>query len=188
MKSIAMKIVGLALWTLAVGCSKGEESQNELSEQLKALPVQHVTALRPEEPAPLISVRPLIPVSEPYIQVWTVKETASDALGRIGEAAVPALIEALSHPDPEVREQAARALSLIGPKSTAAVPDLIRLLDDESEPVRRQAARALGQVGPAAKIAIPALIKQLERKDPPPETNEQTPPSPPDRRPQARRG
>jgi HEAT repeat protein len=126
-------------------------------------------------------------VTEPYIQVWTVKETSSDALGRIGEAAVPSLIQALSHPDPDVREQAARALALIGPKSAPAVPDLIRLLDDVSDQVRRQAARALGQIGPAAKAANPALIKQLERAEPPPASNRAPPYSPPDRRPQASR-
>ena len=101
---------------------------------------------------------------------------------------MPALIEALGNPDPEVREQAARALSLIGPKATAAVPELIKLLDDDAEPVRRQAARALGQIGPAAKSAVPALIRRLEIKEPPPKTNEQTPPSPQERRPQASRG
>ena len=187
MNSNDMKIVGLFLLVLAAGCSKGEESEKELAGQLKTLPQKHLTAFRPEEKAPQLSFRPMVPVAEPYIQVWTVKETASDALGRIGEAAVPALIDALAHPDPEVREQAARALALIGPKATAAVPELIKLLDDEAEPVRRQAARALGQVGPAAKIAIPALIKQLERREPPPENNGQ-PSSPEDRRPQASRG
>ena len=148
---------------------------------------QRVTTFRPADEAPPLSIRPLIPIAEPYIQVWTVKETAADALGRIGEAAVPALIDALHHPDPEVREQAGRALSLIGPKATAAVPELIKLLDDDAEPVRRQAARALGQIGPAAKDAIPALIKQLEHKEPSPGTNEQRP-SLQDRRPQASRG
>jgi HEAT repeat protein len=185
MKSRAIALVWLIPLAIIAGCSKGEESDAQLVKALEASHGQRVVAFRPEDQAPPQSVRPLIPVTEPYIQVWTVKETASDALGRIGEAAVPALIEALSHPDPEVREQAARALALIGPKSTAAVPELVRLLDDESEPVRRQAARALGQIGPAAKSAIPALIKQLERKEPQPETNQPTPSQ--DRRPQASR-
>jgi len=191
MKSNAMALVGLLSLALVAGCEKGEMSDPELAKLLKTSQLQHgqqVIAFRPQEEAPLPSARPLVPLSEPYIQVWTVKETASDALGRIGEAAVPALIDALAHPDAEVREQAARALSLIGPKATAAVPELIKLLDDDAEPVRRQAARALGQIGPAAKSAVPALIRRLEIKEPPPKTNEQTPPSPQERRPQASRG
>jgi hypothetical protein len=187
MKSKSIASAGALLLAIVAGCTKADDSNNELAKMLATSRGQRVVAFRPEDEPPR-SVRPLIPVTEPYIQVWTVKETASDALGRIGEAAVPSLIEALNHPDPEVREQAARALSLIGPKSVAAVPELIKLLDDESEPVRRQAARALGQVGPAAKAAIPALIRQLERKVPPPSTNDSAPPVPNDRRPQASRG
>ena len=141
MKSKSYASAGLMLLAIIAGCSKGEESDAELSKLLVAPEGKRVVVFRPEgEPAR--SVRPLIPVTEPYIQVWTVKETASDALGRIGEEAVPSLVEALNHPDPDVREQAARALSLIGPKAVGAVPELIKLLDDESEPVRRQAARA----------------------------------------------
>ena len=186
MKTNSRKLVGLIALSIIAGCAKGDESDRELAKALLASHGQQVTAFRPADENPPRSVRPLIPVTEPYIQVWTVKETASDALGRIGEAAVPSLIEALNHSDPEVREQAARALALIGPKSVAAVPELVKLLDDESEPVRRQAARALGQVGPAAKAAIPALIKQLERKEPVPASTEPMPPSE-DRRPQASR-
>jgi HEAT repeat protein len=187
MKLNCMAWLGLVLLATSFGCSRGNESDRDLAGMLKASDSQLIVAYRPEDEPPR-SNRPLIPVTEPYIQVWTVKETASDALGRIGEAAVPSLIQALSHPDPEVREQAARSLAVIGPKSVAAVPELIRLLDDESEPVRRQAARALGQVGPAAKAAIPALIRQLERKEPPPSTTEPQPSLPNDRRPQASRG
>jgi HEAT repeat protein len=173
---------------LILGCARGDESEQQLAKALDKSSPQRFTAYRPEDEAPPLSIRPLIPIAEPYIQVWTVKETASDALGRMGEAAVPALVEALHNADPEVREQAGRALALIGPKATAAVPELILLLDDDSEPVRRQAARALGQIGPAAQAAIPALIKQLERKDPPTQSSPQQPSLPPLRRPQANRG
>ncbi|MEX2561398.1 MAG: HEAT repeat domain-containing protein, partial [Pirellulales bacterium] len=48
------------------------------------------------------------------IRVTGVKETAADALARIGAQAVPPLIEALADPDPEVRVQATRALARMG--------------------------------------------------------------------------
>jgi HEAT repeat protein len=116
-------------------------------------------------------------LSEPYVRVWTVQETVADALGRIGGEAVPALIQALSHPNVEVRVQATRALALIGARAQPAVPELSRLLGDENEEVRRGAARALGQIGPAAGAAVPALLRLLELPPPPsrPATDQASP-------------
>lgn len=94
----------------------------------------------------------------------SVNETASVALGRIGEAAVPGLTQGLHHPQPEVRRQAAETLARIGPASAPAVPDLIRALSDEDLLVRRAATRALGQVGPAAADAVPALLRIMQER------------------------
>jgi HEAT repeat protein len=96
---------------------------------------------------------------------WGVKETAVDALGRIGEVAVVPLIQALADPDPGARTQAARALARIGPAAKEAVPELMRCLDDPDEEVRQAAARALGQIGPAAAPAVPALVGLIESSD-----------------------
>jgi HEAT repeat protein len=98
------------------------------------------------------------------VRVTGVKETAADALARIGAEAVPPLIEALTDPDAEVRLQATRALARMGLVGRDAVPALITALSDENKLVRQGAARALGQMGPAAREAIPALIQAL--KDP----------------------
>lgn len=95
---------------------------------------------------------------------WGVRETAADSLGRIGDAAVPALITALEDADRDVRAQAARALARMGPKAEAAIPALIEALDDDDKFVRQGAARALGQIGPLAEDAVPALMQAL--KDP----------------------
>ena len=95
---------------------------------------------------------------------WGVRETAADSLGRIGDAAVPALITALDDPDRDVRAQAARALARMGPQAEAAIPALIDALDDDNKEVRQGAARALGQIGPSAEDAVPALMQAL--KDP----------------------
>jgi len=96
---------------------------------------------------------------------WTVKETAVDALARIGASSVPALIDALKDPSPEVRVQAARSLARMGDSGKAAVPVLIERLHDPNEEVRQASARALGQMGPAAAQAVPALIAILKSPD-----------------------
>ncbi len=93
---------------------------------------------------------------------WGIKETAVDALGRIGENAVPTLISTLNDPNPRVRAEAARALARIGPEAKEAVPALVARLDDPDDDVRQAAARALGQVGPAAASAVPALIGLID--------------------------
>jgi hypothetical protein len=103
-------------------------------------------------------------------QEWDMPETAAHALGRIGEAAVPQLTQALSDPNPLVRKRAADVLARIGPDAKDAVPALIRALGDRDEQVRKAATRALGEIGPGAAEAVPRLIEALRepaRIDPP---------------------
>jgi len=93
---------------------------------------------------------------------WTMQQTAIDALTRIGQPAVPALIEMLDDPKAQLRADAAIALARIGPDARGALPRLIALVqNDPDELVRKNAVRALGQIGPAAAPAIPALVEQL---------------------------
>jgi HEAT repeat protein len=110
------------------------------------------------------------PLDEPQIlkplERWTEQEAAADALGRIGAAAVPALIEALDNPHPAAREKAVEVLGRMGPDAAEAVPALVRLLDDPDESVRKATARTLGQIGPAAKDAVPALMQTLLKPSP----------------------
>ena len=135
--------------------------------------VSHAQERGPIRPAPraaLPTPRPNRPAAanraelldEVPLRNWTIRETAADALWRIGPAAVPALIERLQDPDAYVRFLAARSLAHLGPDAEAAVPELMVALDDPEELVRRQAARALGQIGPAAAEAIPMLINKLQ--------------------------
>jgi HEAT repeat protein len=70
---------------------------------------------------------------------------AADALSKIGEPAVPFLIEALSEPRHGVRIRAARALVPI--QSHAAIPALFQALDDDSYVVRYYAEDALARMG-----------------------------------------
>jgi HEAT repeat protein len=97
-----------------------------------------------------------------HFRDWTIRETASDSLWRIGRPAVPALVQLLGDPDPYTRVLAIDALAHIGPAAADAVPALIALLDDPVDEVRQYAARALGQIGPAAYSAVPALIDKMQ--------------------------
>ena len=113
--------------------------------------VSQASYVRPiDQPGPL----------KPFEQ-WTQQDAATDALGRIGPAAVPALIEALRSSDPAVREKALEVLARMGPEAEAAVPELIRLLDDPNPTVRKMTARTLGRIGPAAEAAVPVLMRTL---------------------------
>lgn len=148
----------LAACTVPLGCNRGHVSEAELARELRAVN-QQVTAYRPP------NASPVLPVETPYLRASTVAETAADALGRIGEQAIPGLIAALDSPQAEVRLEASHALALMGTKASPAVAALVKRLDDADEDVRRNAARALGQIGPAAASAVPALLKLLEEPD-----------------------
>jgi hypothetical protein len=97
---------------------------------------------------------------------WSDQEAAEDALGRIGAAAVPALVQALHSADLEVRRKAIEVLGRMGDEAAASVPDLIPLLDDPDPQIRKSAARTLGQIGPSAKDAVPALMRTLLQPQP----------------------
>jgi HEAT repeat protein len=86
---------------------------------------------------------------------------AADALGRIGEPAVPALSDALRDPDPIMRLQSCRALAYMGAQAKDAVPALIQALNDSEGGVREAAADALGQIGQPAAPAVPPLMQML---------------------------
>jgi len=77
--------------------------------------------------------------------------------GASSHLAAADIIERLDDPDPEVREEAARALGRIG--SLEAVDALVARLRDPASTIRPEAARALGQIGDPR--AVPALIEGL---------------------------
>ncbi len=72
------------------------------------------------------------------------------------------LIAGLSSPNAEDRESAANALGRIGPAAADAVPALTAAQNDERHQVRSRAAIALGRIGPAAAAAVPALTETLK--------------------------
>lgn len=86
---------------------------------------------------------------------------AAVALARIGPAAIPPLVKALTHEDDLIRGGAGDALGRIGPDADCAVPAIVEALEDERMIVRATAARALGTMGPRAAPAAPALAVAL---------------------------
>lgn len=82
--------------------------------------------------------------------------------GADAAVAVPALIEALSDPDPIVRGSATQALGGIGPAAREAVPSLIRRLRGGTGSARFATAITLGQIGSTSHSVIPALEGLLD--------------------------
>jgi HEAT repeat protein len=85
----------------------------------------------------------------------------AEALSDHGPAAVPGLVRALRRPEAAVRAGAAEALGRVRPRPTEAIPALIDALADPTADVRRQAARTLGQIRGPAAKTVPALLTAL---------------------------
>lgn len=95
-----------------------------------------------------------------------IRQTAADALGKIGEPSVePFLISALRDPDPAVRAAAARSLGRLSSASREAGTALLSLLRDSDLSVRRAAAQALGTIEGLAAL-VPAVAALLTDSDP----------------------
>jgi HEAT repeat protein len=75
------------------------------------------------------------------------------ALGKVGPAAVPGLIELTGHAQADVRINAAFALRGQGTNAVTAVPALQRMLRAEDPEERLTAASTLAALGPAARAA-----------------------------------
>jgi HEAT repeat protein len=90
---------------------------------------------------------------------------ANLALIRMGEPAVPELVEMLKGEDPRQRNLAAATLWGMGPRGKAAVPALADTLSDRDPALRTSVAMALESMGPEAREAVPALVKVLGDRD-----------------------
>jgi HEAT repeat protein len=91
---------------------------------------------------------------------------AARALAMIGAPAIPPLLEVLSHGSDGEREDAAWAFAKMGAASKPALDHLIKALGDPAPFVRLCAARALGEIRSEAAIAIPSLEALLHDPDP----------------------
>jgi HEAT repeat protein len=173
-------LIGLGLLTLAwdapPAAAQSTEEVAALLEQLKSgKPAAQSRAL-----ASLAALGPDAKESIPPLIDTLGHETAgfavTQALGRIGSAAVPALVKALRSDNARVRANAAAALKSMGPAARDAVPGLMEVVkkdrgtrtDAVAQPPalpRIQAIGALAQIGPAARDAVPVLIDVLKEKD-----------------------
>ncbi len=89
---------------------------------------------------------------------WRRKSRITDALADLGEPAVDPLVGLLNDPNPETRQEAARALGLIG--SVRAIGPLLEKLSDENNDVRFKAIESLGKIG--SEDAVAPLIDILD--------------------------
>ena len=85
------------------------------------------------------------------------------ALTSIGDAARPALIEALKADDTGLRIGAAKALGGMGARAKDAIPALIENLGHNDEELRNEVTEALGLIG---ADAVSPLTKSLDWPDP----------------------
>lgn len=90
------------------------------------------------------AVAPLVPLLQDKVKA--VREETAAALASIGEAAIPALLDALQHEEWLVRLHAVESLGKT--KSPRAVEPLLSILfNDRDSAVREDAVRALGEIG-----------------------------------------
>jgi HEAT repeat protein len=95
------------------------------------------------------SVPALIPLLQDKVKA--VRAEASSALAAIGDAAIPALLDALRHDEWLVRLHAVESLGKT--RSRMAVPPLLSaLFNDADSAIREDAVRALGEIGDAQAV------------------------------------
>jgi HEAT repeat protein len=117
-------------------------------EDVQACVVMAIGERGETNPVILTQLVGLLRIANPYLG-----RQISDALSKIGEAAVPDLLIALEDQSPAVRSHAARALVRI--ESHHAIPALIKALDDPEAVVEHYAWEALVRMG----VGVTCLIK-----------------------------
>jgi HEAT repeat protein len=90
------------------------------------------------------------------------RDAYCDLLSEIGAPAVPALVELLRDPDPDIRWHGVHALGDIEGAPEATRPGLLAALGDSDEGIRVTAALALAKCNAAAEQAVPVLLHCLE--------------------------
>jgi HEAT repeat protein len=170
-------LVALTLATLA-GCGGSPTPTKSIEVPTDPAP-QYISASG-QSPRPIYdyNVAPAQYSLKP-LENWTEQEAAAEALGRIGPAALPQLVELLKSPQADVRLIAAQVIARMGSDAKEAVPALIPLLNDPDERVRKAATRTLGRIGPDAAAAVPELLEALvesESASPEGEVRRATPP------------
>jgi HEAT repeat protein len=89
-----------------------------------------------------------------------VGKAAAEALAKFGAPTVDIFIEALNHPEEDIRENSVVALSKI--RDARVVPVLIEMLEDPAREVQKQALLSLGELHDPR--AIPALQEVMSNR------------------------
>lgn len=152
-------LISLTLVTLA-GCGGSTTPTKSIEVPTAPAPQLLSSAGQSRRPIYDYNVAPAQYTLKP-LENWTEQEAAAEALGRIGPAALPQLVELLRSPQAEVRLIAAQVIARMGSDAREAVPALIPLLNDPDERVRKAATRTLGRIGPEAAAAVPELLQAL---------------------------
>ncbi len=81
---------------------------------------------------------------------------------RMGQLAVPTLVDLLSYDRADIRARAADTLCDLGLKARSSLPALIECLGDQNDQARYHTAGAIGTVAPDQGVAIEPLAKALK--------------------------
>lgn len=95
------------------------------------------------------------------VELYTVIKAIKQAFGPADVPILPNLIEALGHPNANVRWGATAALGAVGPGAVSVVPDMLRALRDADAQVRHDVATALGRIDPNRPEVIEGLLGVL---------------------------
>jgi HEAT repeat protein len=155
----------------AIRRARAAELLGDLRREDAVKPLIHLLADRTPE-VRVVAVRALGAIGDPFaagplLDALTrpvPSHLVADALARMGMGALPALHEALRHPDPLVAVTALEALGLIGATgSVGAVADMLGERTDLA--VRVAATAALGKLG--GRAALVPLLTVAEPGNPP---------------------
>jgi HEAT repeat protein len=138
-----------------------------LSDERTAVRLRSAGALGEIGPEAKKAVPALFAILRDESQDRNVQAAAANALGKIGEAARPKLIETMKDKNPAVRALVAKALGQVRPVTKPAVTALGRGVADRDITVRLASVLALGEIGPEAKDAVPTLSAALRANDQP---------------------
>jgi HEAT repeat protein len=119
-----------------------------------------LAAILPDEPPNFEVLTAQLAGDDSKLSVEILK--ALKALGYRSGPALPKILIALKHQDPEVREWAGDTIGAIGPAAQPAIQDLITALSDDVPAVRQWSVYGLGGIGPAAVQGVPELVRLLD--------------------------
>lgn len=161
----------LCIGVVCLGCgSGGEKIAGKTTEQwLRALGSEDVAVrekmahqLGMAGPRAVPVVSQALKSDNPHVNIGGVI-----ALWVIGTPAIPELVKAIDHPNPEVRCKAIQAIGHLGVNADSAVPALVRRVNDTEPRVQKYAMEVLPKMGIRAKLAVDALVGVLQNASDP---------------------